>query len=151
MGGPGARAVADPGDVARVRANLNRFDRNLGLAMRAEGVAWGRALSAALGRAARGAPAPQAHRFSDAAEVEETDATGDTVGATVVIKAAGAGFGNDYAVLNATEYGSSLKRFHAPRGGRYWIAPTVRAAEPLAHRVAERTTTTLVARCNNGG
>jgi len=142
----GYRAVPYPGDVERVEANLHRFDRNVTGGMRATGAAWGRALAAGLDRAARGAPSPQAARFAGAAEADT-----DAAGTVVVISADGAGFANDSAVLNATEHGSTLKRFHAPRGGRYWIAPTVRAAEPVAVASARRTTTALVARCNAGG
>ena len=118
--------------------------------MRADGEAWGKALQAGLGRAARGAPAHQAHRFAEQVEVD-ADMGGDQVGATVVITAAGAGFANDSAVLSATEYGSSLKCFDSPRGGRYWVEPTVKAAEPLAVAAARRSTSMLVARCNSGG
>jgi len=148
--GPGPRAVLDQGDVARVRANLRRFDRNLGLGMRADGQAWGRALQQGLARAAKGAPAAQAHRFADGIDVD-ADMAGADVGATVVITADGAGFYNDSAVLSATEYGSSLKCFDSPQGGRYWVQPTVKAAEPLAVAAARRTTSMLVTRCNSGG
>ena len=141
----------NPADVARVRANLARFDRNLGTAAKAEGQSWARALSLGLGRAARGAPAPQTHRFADAVDVEEADNAGRVTGATVVITADGAGFYNDSAVLQATEHGSELACFQVDRGGPYWIAPTVRAAEPLAVAAARRTSSLLVARCNSGG
>jgi len=148
--GPGGFAAElNPADVARVRANLARFDRDVDLGMRATGQAWARALETALGRAARGAPSPQAHRFDGAAEVDDEDEAG-SIGAVVVVNAEGAGFYNDSAVLQATERGSPLKCFDAPPGGRYWIDPTVRASEPLAVAAARRVTTVAVAKCNGG-
>ena len=149
--GGGLAVELNPIDVARVRANLTRFDRNLGTAMKAEGQTWARALTVALGRAANSAPAPQTHRFSDAADVEESDETGRDTGATVVNTADGAGFYNDSAVLQATEHGSELACFQVDRGGPYWIGPTVRTAEPIAVVSARRTSSLLVARCNAGG
>ena len=146
MGGGGAVEM-NPEDVARVRANLSRFDRNLAAGMKVEGAAWGRLLEVALGRAARGARAPQTRRFADAASVEESD----TAGAVVVISGDGAGFYNSSAVLQATEHGSDLACFSAPRGGEYWIAPTVRESESLALASCQKTTGVLVARCNAGG
>jgi hypothetical protein len=145
------RMEANPADVARVRGNLNRFDRELSAGMRAEGNAWGRALAAGLDRAARGAPAPQTRRFAGAAEVDDTDNLGDQVGATVVIDADSVDFYNPGAVLQATEHGSRLACFQVGRGGPYWIQPTVRKAEGLAVAGANRTTSALVARCNAGG
>lgn len=147
VGGTGGyRAVPYPGDVERVEANLHRFDRNLTGGMRVTGEAWGRALAAGLDRGAAGAPSPQASRFVGAAEVD-----GAGAGTSVVLNADGAGFANNSAVLMATEHGSRLRRFHAPRGGSYWIAPAVRAAEPVAVAASRRTTAALVARCNAGG
>lgn len=146
MAAPGFKAVPYPGDVERVRANLTRFDRNNTAGARAVGVTWSRALVAALDHAAASARAPQTRRFVGAADADE-----DAGGAVVVISADGAGFYNDSAVLTATEHGSDLRAFHAPPGGRYWIAPTVTVAEPIAVTAARRTTATLVARCNAGG
>lgn len=149
-GAGGHRVEANPADVARVRANLHRFDRNLTTGMRAEGAAWGRLLAVALDRAARSAPAPQTRRFVGSADVDE-DTAGDTVGATVVIDGSGADFYNPGAVLQATEHGSGLACFHVDRGGEYWIGPTVRASEPIAVQGARRATSALVAQCNAGG
>ena len=146
IGGGGYRAVPYPGDVERVEANLARFSRNVPVSMKTVGATWARALAAALDRAAAHAPAPQTRRFVGAAEGES-----DATGAVVVVSAAGAGFFNDSAVLNATEHGSDLRAFHAPRGGRYWIDPTMKASEPVAVTAARQTTTVLVNRCNAGG
>ena len=146
VAGGGVRAVANPADVARVEANLARFNLNVNSGARSVGVAWARALEAGLDRAATHARAPQTRRFRGAAKASE-----ESTGAVVVIDAAGAGFYNNSAVLSATEHGSNLTAFHAPRGGHYWIAPTVTASEGVAVGAAREMTTANVARCNRGG
>ena len=59
-------------------------------------------------------------------------------------------FANPGAVLQATEHGSPLERFHASPGGRYWIDPTVTAEEARALVTFEAAVAGTVAAANAG-
>ena len=128
---PAVNATVDQASLQRVMAQLRGLDKVTNAGIRTASLSIARDLSAGINLGFMRASAPQAHRFANSARPRSDRVPTVRVGG----RQREGGFVNGMAVLNAVNYGSSLKRFHTPRdAGGHVIQPTVQRMTPEAFR-----------------